>query len=153
MEAWGESSSNATTSPPSGAAGAASTSSGNPATGDGSTAAPRTGATSTSHDGATIPTTTPNDKTTSYPYDYDYDYYNYDYYDYDYDMHDYYYGGIQEETKEEEYEIEEAIRAELALQNDSTVVGMGHQFEDLVFECSYRGYDCRYFELNYFDFF
>ena len=76
--------------------------------------------------------------------DYDYnddDYYDYDYYDYDYDY--LYFGGL-EETKEQEYEIEEAIRAELALRNDSEIVDMGHQFEDLVFECSFRGYDCRY---------
>ena len=96
---------------------------------------------------ADTPTGSPTDGTTNPPYDYDYndyDYYDYDYYDYgywDYD-YDYYFGGL-EETKEEEYEIEEAIRAELALKNDSMIVEMGHQFEDLVFECSFRGYDCR----------
>lgn len=94
------------------------------------------------------PTGSPTDGSTDPPNDYDYydyDYYDYDYYgngywDYDYD---YYFGGLEEETKEEEYEIEEAIRAELALKNDSMIVEMGHQFEDLVFECSFRGYDCR----------
>ena len=97
---------------------------------------------------ADVPTGTPIDGTTYPPYDYDYndyDYYDYDYYDYDYwDYdYDYYFGGFEEETKEEEYEIEEAVRAELALKNDSMIVEMGHQFEDLVFECSFRGYDCR----------
>ncbi|XP_078380361.1 epithelial sodium channel subunit alpha-like [Oculina patagonica] len=87
---------------------------------------------------ATEPTGYPTDATTYSPYDYDYS--DYGYYDYDYD---YYFGGMEEETKEEQYEIEEAIRAVIALQNDSTVVDMGHQFEDLVFECSFRGYDCR----------
>ena len=94
------------------------------------------------------PTGSSTDGSTEPPHDYDYydyDYYDYDYYgngywDYDYD---YYFGGLEEETKEQEYEIEEAIRAELALKNDSMIVKMGHQFEDLVFECSFRGYDCR----------
>lgn len=95
-----------------------------------------------------VPTGPPTDETTYPPYDYDYydyDYFDYDYYDYDYwDYdYDYYFGGLGEETKEQEYEIEEAIRAELALKNDSMIVEMGHQFEDLVFECSFRGYDCR----------
>lgn len=88
------------------------------------------------------PTSSPTDGTAYPPSDYDYndyDYYDYGYWVYDYD---YYFGGL-EETKEEEYEIEEAIRAELALKNDSMIVEMGHQFEDLVFECSFRGYDCR----------
>ena len=99
---------------------------------------------------ADVPTGSPTDGTTYPPYDYDYnnyDYYDYDYYDYgywDYDYdYDYYFGGLEEETKEEEYEIEEAVRAELALKNDSMIFEMGHQFEDLVFECSFRGYDCR----------
>ena len=87
----------------------------------------------------------PGDPTTYPPYDYDYNGYDYGYDDYDYD---YYFGGMEEETKEEQYEVEEAIRAELALQNDSTVFDMGHQFEDLVFECSFRGYDCRFVNLN-----
>ncbi|XP_068734788.1 degenerin del-1-like [Montipora capricornis] len=51
--------------------------------------------------------------------------------------------GLDGQQKAIEFEIEEAIRAELALQNDSTIFYMGHQFQDLVFECSYRGYDCR----------
>ena len=51
--------------------------------------------------------------------------------------------GLDGQQKAIEFEIEEAIRAELALQNDSTIFYMGHQFQDLVFECSYKGYDCR----------
>lgn len=91
------------------------------------------------------PTEYPGEPTSNPPYDYDYngyddDWYDYGYYDYDYD---YYFGGLEEETKEQQYEIEEAIRAVVALQNDSAIVDMGHQFEDLVFECSFRGYDCR----------
>ena len=89
------------------------------------------------------------DSNDNYEYNYNYDNdYNYDYnsnYDYDYD---YFFGGLEEETKEQEFETEETIRAELALQNDSTIVEMGHQFEDLVFECSFRGYDCRYCALS-----
>ena len=79
------------------------------------------------------------DPTTGFSTDIFNDYYDYDY-DYDYE---YYFGGLAEETKEQEYEIEEAVRATLALENDSTIVEMGHQFEDFVFECSFRGYDCR----------
>lgn len=106
----------------------------------------------------------PTDGTTPYPYNDDYnnnynyndnnDYndnydYSYDYnYNYDYD-YDYFFGGLGEETKELEFEMEETIRAELALKNDSTIVEMGHQFEDLVFECSFRGYDCRYCAFEY----
>ena len=73
--------------------------------------------------------------------------YNYDpnyFYDYDYFGYDYFYLGGPEETKEEEYRVEETIRAEIAMKNDSETYHMGHQFEDLVFECSFRGYDCRY---------
>ena len=101
--------------------------------------------TDVSTDATTYPPTSDPVDSTMYPSrnnDYDYnddDYYDYDYYDYDY----LYFGGL-EETKEQEYQIEEAIRAELALRNDSEIVDMGHQFEDLVFECSFRGYDCRY---------
>ena len=99
-------------------------------------------ATATDYDSA-IPTGTPYYEATTSPYDYD-NYNDYYDYDYDYDNYDYQYNdGFGEETKEKEYAIEEAIRAELALQNDSTIVDMGHQFEDFVFECSFRGYDCR----------
>lgn len=57
-----------------------------------------------------------------------------------------YFGGTSEkEVKELEYQIQEAILAKVALENDSTLFEMGHQFEDFVFECSFKGYDCRYF--------
>ena len=115
----------------------------------------------TNKDTVTSSTEVPTEDTTSYPhndddisYDYhdDYDYNDdddddddYDYnYDYDYDYYDYDYYGFEGETKEKEFEIEETIRAELALKDDSTIIEMGHQFENLVFECSFRGYDCRY---------
>jgi len=124
--------------------------SGAPSSQPGTTANPATDdltPTGGTSDSAT-PSGTPQDEATSSPYDDDYNYnydYNYDYnYNYDYDYNnDYYFGGFGEESKEEEFKIEETIRAELALQNDSTIVGMGHQFGDLVFECTFRGYDCR----------
>lgn len=104
----------------------------------------------TNEDTVTSSTEVPKGDTTTYPYNEDssYDYHdNYDYnddddYDYNYD-YDYDYYGFEGETKEKEFEIEETIRAELSLKNDSTIIEMGHQFEDLVFECSFRGYDCR----------
>lgn len=54
-----------------------------------------------------------------------------------------YFGSSAEEAKGLEYQIEEAILAKVARENDSTLFAMGHQFKDFVFECSYRGYDCR----------
>ena len=63
-------------------------------------------------------------------------------YDYDYDL-GFDFGGLEGQSKATDFKIEEAIRAELALFNDSTIFDIGHQFEDFVFECSYRGYDCR----------
>lgn len=56
---------------------------------------------------------------------------------------DYFGGSTEEEVKEIEYMIEEALLANIALENDSTLFEMGHQFEDFVFHCSFRGYDCR----------
>ena len=95
-------------------------------------------------DAIDVPTGFPEDPT-MYPssnndYNYDPNYF----YDYDYFGYDYFYLGGPEETKEEEYRVEETIRAEIAMKNDSEAYHMGHQFEDLVFECSFRGYDCRY---------
>lgn len=95
-------------------------------------------------DAIDVPTGFPEDPT-MYPssnndYNYDPNYF----YDYDYFGYDYFYLGGPEETKEEEYRVEETIRAEIAMKNDSETYHMGHQFEDLVFECSFRGYDCRY---------
>ncbi|XP_022797294.1 amiloride-sensitive sodium channel subunit alpha-like [Stylophora pistillata] len=87
-----------------------------------------------------VPTLYPSDDNNyDYNNEYDPDYF----YDYDYFGSDYFYLGGPEESKEEEYRIEETIRAELAMKNDSETYSMGHQFEDLVFECSFRGYDCR----------
>lgn len=63
-------------------------------------------------------------------------------YDYGYDL-GFDFGGLEGQSKATDFKIEEAIRAELALFNDSTIFDIGHQFEDFVFECSYRGYDCR----------
>ena len=62
----------------------------------------------------------------------------------DYAESSYYGATSEEEIKEMEYRIQEAILAEIALENDSTLFSMGHQFEDFVFECSFKGYDCRY---------
>lgn len=54
-----------------------------------------------------------------------------------------YFGSSAEDAKGLEYQIEEALLAKVAQENDSTLFLMGHQFKDFVFECSYRGYDCR----------
>lgn len=73
--------------------------------------------------------------------------YNYDlnyFYDYDYFGYDYFYLGGFEEIKEEEYRVEEIICVEIVMKNDFEIYYMGYQFEDLVFECLFRGYDCRY---------
>lgn len=48
-----------------------------------------------------------------------------------------------EEAKMIEYLIEEALLAKIAHENHSTLFKLGHQYEDFVFECSFRGYDCR----------
>lgn len=48
-----------------------------------------------------------------------------------------------EEAKEIESQIEEALLAKVSQENDSTLLALGHQFKDFVFECSFRGYDCR----------
>lgn len=50
---------------------------------------------------------------------------------------------IDEEAKEIEYQIEEALLAKVAQENDSMLFALGHQFKHFVFECSFRGYDCR----------
>ena len=42
-----------------------------------------------------------------------------------------------------DYLIEEALLAKIAQENHSTLFKLGHQYEDFVFECSFRGYDCR----------
>ena len=54
-----------------------------------------------------------------------------------------YFGSSAEEAKGLEFQIEEALLAKVAQENDSKLFSMGHQFKDFVFECSYRGYDCR----------
>lgn len=54
-----------------------------------------------------------------------------------------YFGTLTEEAKEIEYQIEEALLAKVAQENDSMLFALGHQFKDFVFECSFRGYDCR----------
>lgn len=54
-----------------------------------------------------------------------------------------YFGSSAEEAKGLEYQIEEALLAKVAQENDSILFAMGHQFKDFVFECSFRGYDCR----------
>lgn len=54
-----------------------------------------------------------------------------------------YFGSSTEEVKEIESQIEEALLAKVAQENDSMLFALGHQFKDFVFECSFRGYDCR----------
>lgn len=54
-----------------------------------------------------------------------------------------YFGSSAEEAKGLQYQIEEALLAKVAQENDSTLFATGHQFKDFVFDCSYRGYDCR----------
>ena len=43
-----------------------------------------------------------------------------------------------------DYLIEELLIAKLAVENNTMLSEMGHQFKDLVFDCNFRGNDCRY---------
>lgn len=42
-----------------------------------------------------------------------------------------------------EYLAEELLIAKLAVENDTNLYAMGHQFHDFVFDCYFRGTDCR----------
>ncbi|CAH3149507.1 unnamed protein product [Pocillopora meandrina] len=57
-----------------------------------------------------------------------------------------------EEAKMIEYLIEEALLAKIAQENHSTLFKLGHQYEDFVFECSFRGYDCRNYSKHWHNF-
>lgn len=48
-----------------------------------------------------------------------------------------------EEAKMNDFLVEEALLAKIAGENHSTLFKLGPQYEDFVFECSFRGYDCR----------
>lgn len=48
-----------------------------------------------------------------------------------------------EEAKMNDFLVEEALIAKIAEENHSTLFKLGPQYEDFVFECSFRGYDCR----------
>lgn len=48
-----------------------------------------------------------------------------------------------EEAKMNDFLVEEALLAKIAEENHSTLFKLGPQYEDFVFECSFRGYDCR----------
>ncbi|XP_078379993.1 epithelial sodium channel subunit alpha-like [Oculina patagonica] len=66
-----------------------------------------------------------------------------------------YFGSSTEEAKEIESQIEEALLAKVAKENDSMLFALGHQFKDFVFQCSFRGYDCRNYTRywhNFWDF-
>ena len=41
------------------------------------------------------------------------------------------------------YLFEELLLGSVVTENTTTLKNMGHQFEDLVFECNFRGNDCR----------
>ena len=43
-----------------------------------------------------------------------------------------------------DYLFEELLIAKLAVENNTILSEMGHQFKDLVFDCNFRGNDCRY---------
>ena len=43
-----------------------------------------------------------------------------------------------------DYLIEELLIAKLAVENNTMLSEMGHQFKDLVFDCNFRGNECRY---------
>ena len=42
-----------------------------------------------------------------------------------------------------EHLFEDMLIGKLATENTSTLFNMGHQFQDFVFECSFKGSDCR----------
>lgn len=48
-----------------------------------------------------------------------------------------------EKQLEVEYLVQEMLVAKLAVENYTTLRSMGHQFEDFVFDCSFKGNDCR----------
>lgn len=42
-----------------------------------------------------------------------------------------------------DYLVENMLIGKLAAENTSTLFKMGHQFEDFVFNCNFKGSDCR----------
>ena len=49
----------------------------------------------------------------------------------------------QENELRVNYLVEELLIAKLAVENDTELYKMGHKFYDLVFDCNFKGDDCR----------
>jgi len=53
---------------------------------------------------------------------------------------------LQEDPEQQlriDYLIEKMLISKLAVENASNLYKMGHKFNDLVFDCNFRGTDCR----------
>ncbi|KAJ7355012.1 ligand-gated sodium channel [Desmophyllum pertusum] len=48
--------------------------------------------------------------------------------------------------------FQEVLMAELALEKYNTLYGLGHKFNEFVFECNFRGNDCRNYSKYWFSF-
>ena len=54
------------------------------------------------------------------------------------------YSSVDPELEVEiEHLFEDMLIGKLATENTSTLFNMGHQFQDFVFECNFKGIDCR----------
>ncbi|XP_073254651.1 epithelial sodium channel subunit gamma-like [Porites lutea] len=51
-----------------------------------------------------------------------------------------------------DYLFEELLIAKLAVENNTMLSDMGHQFKDFVFDCNFRGNDCRNFSKYWYHF-
>ena len=49
-----------------------------------------------------------------------------------------------EEELRIDYLFQEFLLSYLALENQTTLYKMGHKYEDFVFDCNFRGIDCRF---------
>ena len=43
-----------------------------------------------------------------------------------------------------DYLFQEFLESSLAFKNETTLYKMGHKYKDFVFDCNFRGIDCRY---------
>lgn len=48
-----------------------------------------------------------------------------------------------EEELRVDYLFEDLLLSHLALENHTTLYKMGHKYKDFVFDCNFRGIDCR----------
>ena len=49
-----------------------------------------------------------------------------------------------EEELKIDYLFQELLLSHLALENQTALYKMGHKYEDFLFDCNFRGIDCRY---------